>query len=354
MQETMKQVIVRENNHLEIVETNIPDCGVDQVLVKVHYSGLCGSDIPRIFHHGAHYYPVTLGHEFSGEVVTIGEQVTQVNVGDMIACVPLVPNFSAPECERGFYSLGKGYTFVGSRLPGGNAEYVVMPESSCFVLPEGISAQQGAFFEPVTVGVHPILLAGGCKDKNVVIIGVGTIGLLAVQSAKALGAKTITAIDINQDKLDLAKELGADYTLNSTTPNFIEQFEHHQDIRFDQLILETAGTPQTYKIALEFAGPRAQLALVGTLHKDLHLTFNEYEYILRKEMIIYGSWMNYSAPFPGKEWSLTAEMFLKNQINIEAVISSSGSAEEYIKQVMALNGGPANGKILLFWGNKYE
>lgn len=352
MKQTMKQVIVKENNILEITETAIPDCGPGDVLVKVYYSGLCGSDIPRIFHNGAHYYPVTLGHEFSGEVVSVGRQVKKVKPGEIICCVPLVPDLSRPECQRGFYSLGKGYGFVGSRLPGGNAEFVVMPESSCYVLPAGVSAKQGAFFEPVTVGIHPMLLAGGCENKNVVIIGVGTIGLLAVQSAKAMGAKTVTAIDINDKKLILARQLGADFIANSASENFIAQFADGEKIRFDQLILETAGTPQTVKIALAFAGPRAQLALVGTLHRDLMLGFQEYEQILRKELTLQGSWMNYSAPFPGREWSMTAEMFINKQMNIDALISSDSQAEEYIRQVLALAGGPANGKILLHWGNE--
>ncbi len=350
MNKTMKQVIVKENNLLEIIETSIPACGPGDVLVKVHYSGLCGSDIPRIFHDGAHYYPVTLGHEFAGEIMAVGFLVTKVRPGQMICCIPLVPDFSMPECERGFYSLGKGYTFVGSRLPGGNAEYVVMPESSCYLLPAGVNAKQGAFFEPVTVGIHPILLAGGCENKNVVIIGAGTIGLLALQSAKAMGAKTVTAIDINEEKLALAMTLGADYVANASDEDFISRFPHHQEIRFDQLILETAGAPQTVKTALAFAGPRAQLALVGTLHRDLLLGFQEYEQILRKELVLYGSWMNYSAPFPGKEWSITADLFINNQMNIDAIISSDTGVEEYVRQVMALAGGPANGKILLHWG----
>lgn len=352
MNKTMKQVVVKENNILDITETAIPECGPIDVLVKVHYSGLCGSDIPRIFHHGAHYYPVTLGHEFSGEVIAVGSEVTSVSIGQMICCIPLVPNFPMPECQRGFYSLGKGYTFVGSRLPGGNAEYVVIPQSSCYVLPEGVSDKQGAFFEPVTVGIHPILLAGGCENKNVIIIGAGTIGLLAMQSAKAMGAKTITAIDINQDKLALAQQLGANFIVNATDKDTVDAFEHDENIRFDQLILETAGTPQTYKLALSIAGPRAQIALIGTLHQNLQLSFQEYEQILRKELVMYGSWMNYSAPFPGQEWSIAASLFINDQINIDALISSDSTVEEYVHHVMALAGGPAKGKILLHWGDK--
>ncbi|WP_313080804.1 zinc-binding dehydrogenase, partial [Atlantibacter sp.] len=316
---------------------------------KVIYSGLCGSDIPRIFHHGAHFYPVRLGHEFSARVVATGSKVSSVKEGDNICCVPLIPNFSAPECQRGFYSLGKGYSFVGSRLPGGNAQYVTMPESSCFLLPEGVTPLQGAFFEPVTVGVHPILMAGGCQDKNVIVLGVGTIGLLAMQSAKALGAKSVTAVDINNERLDLAKQLGADHVINVAQENALQEATFLADISFDQLILETAGTPQTFKLALKIAGPRAQVALIGTLHKDLALTYTEYEQMLRKELWVFGSWMNYSAPFPGDEWRLTIDMFRNGQIQIDPLINCIVNENEYVERVMALEGGPANGKILLHW-----
>lgn len=346
---TMKEIVIPENNRLEIRETDIPEYGEYDVLVKVIYSGLCGSDIPRIFHHGAHFYPVRLGHEFSARVVATGSKVSSVKEGDNVCCVPLIPNFSAPECQRGFYSLGKGYSFVGSRLPGGNAQYVTMPESSCFLLPEGVTPLQGAFFEPVTVGVHPILMAGGCQDKNVIVLGVGTIGLLAMQSAKALGAKSVTAVDINNERLDLAKQLGADYVINVAEENALEKAAFLADINFDQLILETAGTPQTFKLALKIAGPRAQVALIGTLHKDLSMTYTEYEQILRKELLVFGSWMNYSAPFPGDEWRLTIDMFRNGKIQIDPLINCIVNENEYIEQVMALQGGPANGKILLHW-----
>ena len=318
----MKEIIVSENNKLEICETDIPQCGDDDVLVKVSYSGLCGSDIPRIFHDGAHFYPVRLGHEFSGTVIETGCKVTEVKPGDSVCCVPLVPDFSTEESQRGFYSLGKGYSFVGSRQPGGNAEYVVIPQSSCFPLPEDVDHLEGAFFEPVTVGIHPILMAGGCKDKNVIVLGVGTIGLLAMQSAKALGARSVTAVDIN---------------------------EFLQLIRFDQLILETAGVPHTVKLALKIAGPRAQLALIGTLHNDLSLSFKEYEQILRNEMTVIGSWMNYSKPFPGDEWRIAIELFRNKRIQITPLIDSIVNDTHFIDKVMSLKGGPANGKILLRW-----
>jgi len=350
----MKEIVVTENRKLSVNDCEIPECAEKEVLVRVDFSGLCGSDIPRIFHNGAHFYPVRLGHEFSGVITKTGSKVEKLQVGNRISCIPLIPNRSTKEYRYGYPSLGKGYSFIGSRKAGGNAEYVTLPEECCFLLPEDVSSLEGAFFEPVTVGIHPILMAGGCKDKNVVILGVGTIGLLAMQSAIALGAKTITAVDIDQKKLDLAKQLGADFTIKSDQINNAEVKTILEENSFDQLILETAGVPQTFLLALEIAGPRAQLALIGTIHKDFNLSWKEYDSILRKEITIAGSWMNYSSPFPGEEWIIAAELFKQKKICIHPLIDCIVQAPDYIKKVLELDGGPANGKIMLNWGRYDE
>ena len=134
-----------------------------------------------------------------------------------------------------------------------------------------MAIEDGAFIEPITVGLHAFHLASGCKDKNVIIVGAGTIGLLAMQCALALGAKSVTAIDINDDKLALATTLGATQVFNSRTLSTDDILNALKDNRFDQLVLETAGTPQTVSLAIDIAGPHAQVALVGTLHHDLNL-----------------------------------------------------------------------------------
>ena len=304
----MKVVIVNDGGNLSVTEMEKPKItSSDQILVKVAYSGLCGSDIPRIFHQGAHYYPITLGHEFSGTVTEIGNDVTEFAIGDLISCVPLLPCFKCDECRKHYYSLCKNYTFVGSRISGGFAEYIVLNKKNAFKLPKGVTPLEGAFFEPMTVGMHALLLADGCRDKNVIIVGGGTIGLLAMQCAKAMGAKSIAVIDINDTRLNLAKSLGADQVYNSKNLSPEEISQALSINRFEQIVLETAGSPVTVKLAIEIAGPRAKIGLVGTLHNDITLSEKTFGLILRKELHILGSWMNYSAPWPGEEWQLVSQ-----------------------------------------------
>lgn len=344
----MKAVIVNEGGSLSIEDIDIPKItSPDQILVKVAYCGLCGSDIPRIFHHGAHFYPITLGHEFSGTVIEIGDDVTEFDIGDLISCVPLLPCFKCDECQKHYYSLCKNYTFVGSRITGGFAEYIVLNKKNAFKLPKQVSALEGAFFEPMTVGMHALLLVGGCQNKHVVIVGGGTIGLLAMLCAKAMGASSITVLDISDERLNLAKRLGADATYNSKNLSSDEIYQALSYNRFDQIVLETAGSPITVRLAIEIAGPRSKVGLVGTLHNDFTLSEKTFGLILRKELQILGSWMNYSAPWPGEEWLLVSQFFVEGKINLNELIAEIGDFNTFIHKVSDLNGQPMNGKILL-------
>lgn len=344
----MQSVVIHTEGEVRVEQRPDPTIqAADEVLVRVAYSGLCGSDIPRIFAKGAHFYPITLGHEFSGRVVACGDGVTDLQPQDAVACVPLLPCFDCPECQRHYYSLCKHYQFVGSRSQGGNAELIVVKRANLVKLPANVSLLQGAFIEPITVGLHAFQLAGGCQDKEVIVIGAGTIGQLAIQCARALGARSVTAIDINDQRLQLARKIGAGEAFNSAELSPQQIAERLQERRFDQLILETAGAPQTVNLALEIAGPRAQIALVGTLHKDLHLSYSTFSQILRKELTLLGSWMNYSAPWPGEEWRQALKLFQSAELALEPLIASVDRPQQYAESVTALAGGPMQGKIML-------
>ncbi|WP_026959210.1 alcohol dehydrogenase catalytic domain-containing protein [Aliagarivorans taiwanensis] len=346
----MLSIAVKANKKLELTHIAKPEPAADAVIVKVHYSGLCGSDLPRIFHNGAHFYPIVLGHEFSGEVVELGAEVEGLALGDRIACAPLVPCGECSECRAGRYSLCKDYSFVGSRVQGANAEYVQVPAKCCFKLDGSVSSLEGAFFEPLTVSLHAMLMNGGCEGKQVVVVGVGTIGLLAVQAAKALGAASVVAIDIDDAKLDKAATLGADQCINSRTEQSADSIANPE--QSPQLLLETAGHPDTVKLCLAIAGPRATIALIGTLHQDLQMSHQEFGQILRKELNLSGSWMNYSAPYPGMEWQIAKELFANNQINTELLVDQVLAPDNYSQQVLALDGRNPAGKILLKWGEQ--
>lgn len=216
-------------------------------------------------------------------------------------------------------------------------------------LPANVSLLQGAFIEPITVGLHAIQLAGGCQGKEVIIIGAGTIGQLAIdvpaQWAHAASRRSISMTTGSAGTADRCRN-----AFNSAELSPSEIAERLQEKRFDQLILETAGTPQTVGLALDIAGPRAQIALVGTLHKDLHLSYSTFSQILRKELTLLGSWMNYSAPWPGEEWQQAMKLFQSADLALEPLIASIDRPQQYAASVAALAGKPMQGKIMLKLG----
>ena len=308
-------VHAREDIRYEDIERPVPKAG--EILVKVKYTGICGSDIPRVNGDACHFFPNVLGHEFSGTVVETGEGVTSLKAGDRVAGVPLVPCMKCEDCQKGNYSLCKHYSFVGSRQFGSFAEYVVVPERNAVKFDDEVSFEQGAFFEPATVALHGLERNDFQGGKTVAILGGGTIGLLTMQWAKIFGAKKVVVFDIVKERLDLAVRLGADGTVNTMDADYKEQVKAITDGRGFDYVYETGGNTITIKMAFELAANKAQVCCIGTPTKELTFSVAEWENLNRKEFKLTGSWMSYSAPFPGHEWELTAHYFKTGQLKFD-------------------------------------
>ncbi|MDA3956067.1 galactitol-1-phosphate 5-dehydrogenase [Oceanispirochaeta sp.] len=343
----MKAAVLYGDNDIRYEDWEKPEAQAGEVLVKVKESGLCGSDIPRTIHGGAHFYPIVLGHEFSGEIVALGEAVSERKVGDRIACVPLIPDRNDPQSQKGNYSLSKGYKFIGSRIQGGWSEYVTMPWENAVVLPDAVSYTEGAFFEPITVALHALNIMKFEGGKDVAITGMGTIGLLALQCVRAMGARKVTVFDIDESRLELAKELGADLCLNTMNEGFKDEAMGFTNGIGYEVCLETGGVPITEILCLDLAAPKGTVMFIGTPHKPVTLQPHEFENINRKEIIVTGSWMNYSAPFPGWEWEMANYLFSKNLVKTEPLIDRKiplSQAADALADL--LKPGAVKGKIL--------
>ena len=305
----MKAAVLYGKDDLRYEEVPLPQLGDGEVLVKVKATGICGSDIPRVLGNAAHNYPIVLGHEFSGDVVEIGKNVTGVKVGDRVSGAPLVPCMKCDNCERGNYSQCEKYTFIGSRMQGSFAEYVKLPEKHAIKFDPSISYEQGAFFEPSTVALHGLNCAKYHGGEDVAILGGGTIGLFTAQWARIYGAKRVFVFDIDDARLALAKKLGADITINTLDKDFKETINKLTNNSGFGFVFETAGIDVTMKLAFEIAANKASVCFIGTPSKDLTFPPALFENINRKEFTLTGSWMSYSPPFPGQEWQLTAHYF---------------------------------------------
>ncbi|NLN41555.1 MAG: galactitol-1-phosphate 5-dehydrogenase [Clostridiales bacterium] len=344
----MKAAVLHGQDDIRIEEVDMPRIGHDEVLVRVKATGVCGSDIPRVLGTGAHFYPIILGHEFSGEVVEIGDNVTNVQVGDKVAGAPLVPCHKCIDCLRGHYSQCKHYSFIGSRTSGSWAEYVKMPAINAVKLPNEVGFVEGAFMEPITVALHGLFVMDFKGGSDVAIVGMGTIGLLTLQCAKALGAKNIYAFDIDDEKLKIAKEYGAYCCINTGEEGFKDMIWEATGGRGFEQVIETAGVEFTEKLSLEIASNKGKVMFIGTPSKPITLEPREFEYINRKELTVGGSWMSYSAPFPGKEWELAAYYLKTGQIKVDKLIDRKIGMEAIASAFDDLKIlGKVKGKILM-------
>lgn len=313
----MKAAVLHANEDLRFEEYPTPETNEGEVLIRVRATGICGSDVPRVLHNGAHYYPIVLGHEFSGDVAETGSGVTSVKPGDRVTAAPLLPCFRCADCERGDYSQCKNYSFVGSRAQGSFAEYVRVPERNVVKFRDAVSYEQGAFFEPSTVALHGLLRLPYRGGEDVAVLGGGTIGLFTAQWARIFGARRVFVFDIDRDRLALASRLGADMTVNTTEAGFMDVVKEATRGRGFGFVYETAGADATMALAYELAGNRAGVCFIGTPTRDLVLKPRVLENMLRKEFMMTGSWMSYSPPFPGREWELTAHCFSTGDLRFD-------------------------------------
>lgn len=313
----MKAGVVYAKNDIRYEDIEKPKAEPGKVLIKVKYTGICGSDIPRVNADACHFFPNVLGHEFSGTVEEVGEGVTTLKAGDLVAGVPLVPCMKCEDCQKGDYSLCRHYSFIGSREFGSFAEYVAVPERNAVKFEEEVSFEQGAFFEPATVALHGLNRCDYKGGKTVAILGGGTIGLLTMQWAKIYGAAKVVVFDITNERLELGKRLGADGGINTLETGFMEQAKALTDGKGFDYIYETAGNTITMKMAFELAANKAEICFIGTPTMEIGFTVDEWENMNRKEFKLTGSWMSYSAPFPGKEWELTAHYFKTGELKFD-------------------------------------
>lgn len=306
----------------------IPKIKEDEVLVQVAYVGVCGSDLPRAnIENGARKYPLVLGHEFSGVIASTGSAVKNLNIGDKVAIAPLIPDPESIYTKEALYGLSDNYTIIGTGDNGAFAEYVKVPQNHIVPIPPELDLVTAAGVEPATISFHALERAQMNVGDTVAVLGCGAIGQFAIQIAKIFGAKKVIAIDIIDEKLELAKQLGADIIINSKTHNLEEEILK-ATTHGVHVVIETAGSKFTQAQSIEIARKNASIVFVGISHQELHLNEKQAEKIMRAELNIRGSWNSYTAPYPGRAWEITLHEMSKNRIRFKPMISHKVTLEE--------------------------
>lgn len=345
----MKAAVLHAKRDIRYEEIDTPKAGSGEVLIQIKAVGICGSDVPRVNESAAHYYPIVLGHEFSGVIAEVGEGVEGLQKGTRVTAAPLSPCMSCEDCQKGNYALCRNYKFIGSSLFGGFADYVKVPARNVVTFDDSVDFAKAAFFEPSTVALHGLKTINYRGGEHVAVLGGGTIGLFTVQWAKLLGARSVTVFDISDTRLAIAKKTGADAVINTAQADFLEKAKEITGGKGFGFVFETAGQNATMDIAFDVAANKAGVCFIGTSSKDLTFSWKQFEKMNRKEFLLTGSWMSYSAPFPGEEWTMTAE-YLSNgrlQVDDSFIYKKFPMKEAADAFAMYLTPGAVKGKLML-------
>lgn len=267
-----------ELNKMEIRDIQVPVPTEKEVLVKVEYVGICGSDV-HYFHDGRCGDFVVdgefmLGHECAGTVVQLGSKVTNLKVGDRVALEPGITCGQCEFCKSGRYNLCPDVQFLATPpVQGCYENYIAFPENMCFKLPENISTKEGALVEPLSVGMHAAAQGNITLGDQVVILGAGCIGLVTLLACKAYGATDITVVDVIPKRLEFAKKLGATRVINGKEQDVVAEIEKLTNGMGVEKVMETAGSPITIAQTPYLVKNGGTIVLVG-ISAQPEISFN--------------------------------------------------------------------------------
>jgi L-iditol 2-dehydrogenase len=288
----------------------------DEVLLRVHACGICGSDVPRVFTKGTYSFPTVPGHEFAGEAVEIGGSEgavrglagdVQVKKGGRYTVYPLLPCMKCSACAVGAYQQCEDYDYYGSRRDGAFAEYLAVKKTNLIPLPDRLSFEEGASAEPCAVALHAVKRAGVSIGDCIAIMGAGPIGLLAAQAAKGAGASLVIIFDADQEKVDFAKEIGFAHSANNTQIDPAEHIKKLNGGRLADAVIEAVGVSPTIDTSLVLAKRSGRVVLMGNPAGDIALSQKHYWEILRKQLEVRGTW-NSEFNADENDWALSLSL----------------------------------------------
>ena len=285
----MKSVrMIEAGEPLELQETPIPPVGTKDILVRVRAAGICHSDAHyRAGRSGMGFLPITLGHEVAGEIEEVGSEVTTVKVGERVCLHYNLTCGDCYYCSTGNEQFCDTVKMLGHHVDGGYAEYIAVPARNAIRLPKEIPFEEGATLMCASATALHALRKGRIKaGEKVAVFGVGGLGLSAIQLAKALGAIEVFAVDIKQDKLELASEYGA-IPVDASRGDPVEEIRKATRGKGVNVSLEMIGLPGTMLQSIESLGFMGRAVLVGLNQQPIQI--NTYLQVLGKEAEIIGS-----------------------------------------------------------------
>ena len=335
----MKAARLHTIGDLRCDEVELPVPHGEELLVRVGACGICGSDLPRVFEHGSSNgkYPLTIGHEFAGEVVQVGEQADPALVGVRAAIFPLIPCRKCDPCVTGNYAMCEDYDYLGSRRDGGFAEYCLIPSAWHLIPSEKASMEELSMTEPACVAQHAVRRANVQAGQTVVIFGAGPIGILAARWVKIFGAEPIL-VDISPEKVEFAREKGF-RVVNSREENVADAVKKWNGGRLADAAIEGTGAGVVLSNCIECVRAKGTIALLGNPAGETKIPQKLHSMMLRKEVEVHGVWNSSRAPYPVNEWEFTVRMMDEGILKTADLITDRLSLEELPQAMVEIKSG---------------
>jgi len=321
----MKALVLEEYNKLVYRDFPDPEVAADEVLVKVEAVGICGSDVHGMDGStGRRIPPIVMGHEAAGIITALGKDVSGWSEGDRVTFDSTIYKLEDWYTRKGLYNLSDERKVLGVspgeyRRHGAFAEYVNVPQHILYKIPDGVSFTQASMVEPVAVAAHAVELSPVSWNDTALVVGSGMIGLFVIQVLRARGCGTIIAVDIDDDKLVLAKKLGADFGLNPKKDNIRKEVEALTGGRGADVAFEVVGIAETVNTAIASVRKGATVTLVGNLSPAVELPLQA---VVTQQLRLQGS-----CAICG-EYPAVLDMIARKAVNVDAILSAEAPLSE--------------------------
>jgi len=325
----MLQALMTQPGKIEFRQIPLPKIQPDEVLIQVKRIGVCGSDI-HVFHglHPYTSYPVVQGHEVSGVIAEVGQQVTGFTNGDKVVFMPQVTCGECYPCRHGMYHICDGLKVMGFQTDGAAQEYFPVRAEMVLKLPDSVSLDHAALVEPISVAVHALSRFGNVAGLNILVLGAGTIGNLVAQVATASGAKRVMITDISPYKLEKARQCGLEYVVNPEQEDLEQAILNTFGADKADLILECVGVEDTITQAVTVARKGSPIIVVGVFGQkpmvDLGL-------VQDRELSLIGTLM-----YQKKDYERAIELVSRGKLHLEAMVTHRFPFEDYLRAYEAI------------------
>jgi L-iditol 2-dehydrogenase len=321
----MKALVLTKYNHFSYQDVDCPSITDTDVLIEVKACGICGSDVHGMDGStGRRQPPIVMGHEAAGVITSVGSNVTEWKPGDRVTFDSTVYCGSCWYCRRGQINLCDHRRVLGVscdeyRQHGAFADYVAVPQHILYRLPDGLAFEQAAMVEALSIAVHAVEITPLSLDDTAVVFGTGMIGLLVVQVLRAAGCGRIIAVDLEEEKVRLARQLGASHTIHAGGNDAVREVLHCTQNRGADAAFEVVGIPATVQAAVQSVRKGGTLTAVGNIAPMIEFP---YQSVVTRQIRVQGSCAS------SGEYPACLNMIARGQVDVDALISATPALSE--------------------------